>query len=391
MKGKVAIVGTGMSKSGKSPVSSTLLFVEAAFEALQEANLTISDIQGLHVGNAYGAQTEKQTNVAPVILSAMGVNNNIPAVRYEAACCSGSIAFRQGYLNILTGKYDYLLVGGTERLKSAPGEIIQEAMSTGMDVGERQAGLTFAAYWAYVVKIYAKKYGIDLDRMQRLLAEITVKNHDNASYNPKAHFQNKVTVDDVMNSIVASPPIKVMDSCPFSDGAAALVLASERVAKNHKNPIWIEGSGQAAGRVEVAQVEDLAVPNPGMRKAIKDAYEQAGVGPKDIDIVEVHDCVNIHEVLCLEGGGFFKFGEGIYAAAEGKTQVNSDLPVNLSGGLKARGHCVGATGAYQLCEIARQLRGDFQGRQAPNNPEIGLTINVGGTGAVFTSHVLRRG
>jgi acetyl-CoA acetyltransferase len=391
MKGKVAIIGTGMAKAGKSPVSSALLFAEAALEAMNEANVTISAIQALHVGNAYSATTEKQTNIAPLILSILGVKNNIPCARYEAACCSGSIAFRQGYLNILSGEYDYMLVGGTERLRAAPGDEIQEAMATGMDVEERKAGLTFGSYWAYVIKAYAKKYGIKMDRMEKLLAEISVKNHFNASFNKKAHFQNIITVDDVMQSLVVAPPVKVQDCCPFSDGAAALVLASEKVAKNYKNPVWIEGSGQASGRPQIAEVEDLAVSHPGMRKAIADAYKQAGVGPKDIDIVEVHDCVNIHEVLCLEGADFFKPGEAIYAAEEKKTYWESELPVNLSGGLKARGHAVGATGAYQLCEIARQLRGDFQGRQAKNNPEVGLTVNVGGTAAVFTSHVLRKG
>jgi acetyl-CoA C-acetyltransferase len=391
MKGKVAIIGTGMAKCGKSPVPSSLLFAEASLEAIKEASLTISEIQGLHVGNAYSATTESQTNIAPVILSALGVKNNIPCARYEAACCSGSIAFRQGYLNILSGEYDYLLVGGTERLRAVSGTEIQEAMATGMDVEERKAGLTFGSYWAYVVKAYARKYGIKMDRMERLLAEISVKNHFNASFNNKAHFQNRITVDEVMQSAVVSPPIKVLDCCPFSDGAAALVLASEKVAKNYKNPIWIAGSGQASGRIQVAETDDLAVPHPGMRKAIKDAYQQAGVGPKDIDMVEVHDCVNIHEVLCLEGADFFKPGEAIYAAEEKKTIGEGQLPVNLSGGLKARGHSVAATGAYQLCEITRQLRGDFQGKQAINNPQIGLTINVGGTGAVFTAHVLKKG
>jgi acetyl-CoA acetyltransferase len=162
MKGKVAIIGTGMAKCGKSPVPSSLLFAEASLEAIKEASLTISEIQGLHVGNAYSATTESQTNIAPVILSALGVKNNIPCARYEAACCSGSIAFRQGYLNILSGEYDYLLVGGTERLRAVSGTEIQEAMATGMDVEERKAGLTFGSYWAYVVKAYARKYGIKI-------------------------------------------------------------------------------------------------------------------------------------------------------------------------------------------------------------------------------------
>lgn len=390
MGGKVAVIGTGMAKSGVSPVPSWLLFAEAALEALKEAGLRISDVEALHIGNAYSAFTERQTNISPVILSALGIQNNIPCMRYEAACCSGSIAFRQGYLNILSGACDLVLVGGAERLKAVSGTLVQEAMSTCMDTAERKAGLTFGSYWTYVVKAYAGKYGIDLDRMQTLLAEISVKNHLHGSSNNKAHFQKKITVDDVLQSAVVSPPVKLLDCCPFSDGAAALVLASEKFARNCKNPIWIRGSGQGSGRVEISEVDDLAVPNPGMKKAVQDAYRQAGIGPEDVDVVEVHDCVNIHEVLCLEGAGFFAPGEGIYAAAENKTTSEGQLPVNLSGGLKSRGHPVGATGAYQLCEITRQLRGDFQGKQAANNPQIGLTVNVGGTSSVFTAHVLSK-
>lgn len=390
MRGKVAIVGTGMAKAGTSPVPSWLLFAEAALEAIKEAGLKMSDVEGLHVGNAYSAFTENQTNISPVILSAMGIQNNIPCARYEAACCSGSIAFRQGYLNILSGEYDLLLVGGTERLRAVSGLAVQEAMATCMDVTERNAGLTFGTYWTYVVKAYAQKYGLKMDRLEVLLAEISVKNHFHGSFNKKAHFQKRITVEEVMQSQVVSPPVKLLDCCPFSDGAAALVLASEKVARNYKNPVWIIGSGQASGKVQIAEVDDLAAPNPGMKKAVKDAYQQAGVGPEDIDIVEVHDCVNIHEVLCLEGAGLFKPEEAIYAAVEKKTTSEGQLPVNLSGGLKSRGHPVGATGAYQLCEIARQLRGDFQGLQATNNPKIGLTVNAGGTGSVYTAHVLRK-
>ena len=390
MSRKVAIIGTGMTKSGTSPVSSWLLFGEAALEAVNEAGIKLSDIQGLHIGNVYSAYTEEQTNISPLVLSALGIENNIPCTRYEAACCSGSIAFRQGYLNILSGTYDLLLVGGTERLRSVPGSAVQQAMATSMDKSERNAGLTFGAYWAYVAKAYARKYGLSDDKLQELLAEISVKNHYHGSFNKKTHFQNQVTKDEVLNSVMVSPPIKLLDCCPFSDGAAALVLASEDLAKNCKNPIWIEGSGQASGKFQITASDDLST-NPAIEKATGDAYKQAKMGPDDIDIAELHDCVNIHEVLCLEGAGLFKKGEGIYSAAERKTYFDGGIPISLSGGLKTRGHPVGATGAYQLCEVSRQLRGDWDGKRASNSPEIGLTVNVGGTGTVVTAHILRKG
>ena len=390
MSRKVAIIGTGMTKSGTSPVSSWLLFGEAALEAVNEAGIKLSDIQGLHIGNCCGALIERQMNISPLVLSVLGIENNIPCTRYEAACCTGSIAFRQGYLNILSGTYDLLLVGGTERLRSVPGSVVQEAFATGMDESERNAGLTFGAYWAFVARAYARKYGLSDDKLQELLAEISVKNHYHGSFNEKAHFQKQVTKDEVLNSVMVSPPMKLFDLCPFSDGAAALILASEDLAKNCKNPIWIEGSGQASGKFQITASDDLST-NPAIEKATGDAYKQAKMGPKDMDVTEVHDCSNIHEVLCLEGAGLFKKGEGIYSAAERKTYFDGETPVNLSGGLKTRGHPVGATGAYQLCEISRQLRGDWDGKRTTNNPEIGLTVNVGGTGTVVTSHILRKG
>ena len=390
MSRKVAIIGTGMSKSGTSPVTSWLLFAEAALEAMNEAGVQVSEIQALHIGNTYSALTEEQTNIAPLVLSALGIENNIPSTRYEAACASGSIAFRQGYLNILSGMYDLLLVGGTERLKAIPSSAIQQAMLTSMEKSERNAGLTFAAYWSYVARAYARKYGLSDDQLQRFLAEISVKNHYHGSFNKKAHFQNQVTVDDVLNSTMAAPPIKLLDCCPFSDGAAALVLASEDLAKNCRNPIWIEGSGQASGLFQITANDDLTI-NPAIEKATSEAYKQARMGPKDIDIAELHDCVNIDEVLCLEGAGLFNKGEGIHAAAERRTYFDGEIPVSLSGGLKARGHPVGATGAYQLCEVSRELCGDWDGKCATNNPEIGLAINVGGTGTAVVAHILRKG
>ncbi len=389
MNRKVAIIGTGMVKSGTSQVSSWHLFAEAALEAIKEAGVEISEIQGMHIGNVYSAYTENQTNISPLVLSVLGIENNIPCVRYEAACCSGSIAFREGYLNILSGMYDLLLAGGTERLKAIRGAEVQQAMATSMDISERNAGLTFGVYWAYVAKAYARKYGLNIDRLEELLAEISVKNHYHGSFNKKAHFQNRVTVDDVLQSPVVSQPIKLLDCCPFSDGAAAIILASEGLAKKCKNPIWIEGTGQASGKFQVAESDDLST-SPAIVKATSDAYKQAKVVPKDIDIVELHDCVNIHEVLCLEGAGLFDKGEGIYSTSTRKTYFDGELPTNLSGGLKTVGHPVGATGVYQLCEIARQLRGDFEGKQTTINPQIGLTINAGGTGTVATAHILRK-
>lgn len=377
-----------MAPAGTSPVPSWDLFAIAATEALAEAGLPLARVEALHLGNVYSDFTEAQTNMGPRALSAMGASTLIPSVRYEAACASGSIAFRQGYLGILSGLYDVVVVGGAERLRAVPGAVVQQAMATSMDLTERNAGLTFAAYWAYVARAYARKHDLSQSRLQELLAAITVKNHAHGALNPRAHLQREVTLEDVMGSPVVAPPIRVMDCCPFSDGAAALVLASEEVARGCPSPIWIAGSGQASGGFAIADHADLSA-NPAITKAAGEAFRQAGIGPGDVDVTELHDCVNIHEVVCLESAGFFKEGHAIHAAMERRTYFDGDCPVSLSGGLKARGHPVGATGAYQLCEITRQLRGDFQGRQA-RDPQVGLTVNVGGTGTAVTVTILRK-
>jgi acetyl-CoA C-acetyltransferase len=388
MNQRVGIIGVGMEDSGTSAVPSWELFATAAVEAIKDSKVDLSQIQALHLGNVYSAFTEKQTNMAPLALSSIGIATNIPSTRYEAACASSSVAFRQGYLSILSGMYDVVLVGGTERLRAIPGSAIQEAMASSMDITERNVGLTFAAYWAYVAKAYARKHKLSDSRLQELLAKISIKNHYHGTFNRKAHFQKNVTMEDVMNSAMVAPPIKIMDCCPFSDGAAALVLASKEIAKRGKNRIWIVGSGQASGQFSIADRADLST-NSAIIKAAADAYKQAGVSPKDIDVAELHDCVNIHEVVCLENAGLAAEGEGIYYAEERRTYFDGDIPVSLSGGLKSRGHPVGATGAYQLCEITQQLRGDFEGKRA-KSPELGLTVNVGGTGAAVTVTILQR-
>jgi acetyl-CoA C-acetyltransferase len=389
MTRRVGIIGTGMARSGASDVPSWILFARAAKEAATEAGIKLTDVQGLHYGNAYSVTTEQQNNISPLVLSVLGIENHIPCVRYEAACASGSIAFRQGYLNIMSGMYDIMLVGGGERMRGAPSAVAQGAMSESMADVERKNGLTFSSFFAMVAKAYARKYGLTIDRMQELLGEISVKSHYHGSFNKLAHFQKAVTLTDVLLSPMVCDPIKVMDSCPFSDGGAALILASEEIAKNYKNVIWIAGSGHASGFPIIAEGEDLTAV-PAAEAAVATALKQAKITIKDVDIAEVHDCSSMREVMCLESSGMFKKGEGIFAAAEKKTYFDGEMPVNCSGGLKSRGHPVGATGAYQLAEITRQLRGDWGGIMPRNNPQIGITVNIGGGGAVVTSHVLTK-
>jgi len=388
MAARVAIVGVGMARVGKSAVPSWQLFADPARAAIADSGLDPDRVQALHLGNVYGSYAENQTNMAPLALSTLGLANGIASTRYESACASASVAFRQGWLGILSGMYDVVLVGGTERLRSIPGAAVQQAMASSMDSVEREAGLTFPFYWSEVARAYAKKHRIGDAELQELLAHVTVKNHFHGAANRFAQFQEETTIEAVLASTVVCAPIKIMDCCPFSDGAAALVLASERVAKGCARPVWIAGAGQASGPFAIGGREDLTA-SPAIVKAAGDAFAQAGIGPRDVQVAEVHDCVNIHEVMCLESAGLFAAGGAVRAARERRTYFDGDLPVNLSGGLKARGHPVGATGAYQLCELAQILRGEFQGRPL-RTPTTGITVNVGGTGTVATVCVLRR-
>ena len=388
MANRVAIVGVGMARVGRSAAPSWELFAEPARAAIADSGLAAARVQALHIGNAYSAYTERQTNLAPLALSALGMARGIAAIHHDCACASGSVAFRQGYLGVLSGLYDVVLVGGTERLRAMAGAELQQAMTSAMDAGERAQGLTFPVYWSRVARAYAIRHGLDEVALQECLAHVTVKNRYHGAANAHAQFREETTVDAVLASPELCAPIKMMDCAPFSDGAAALVLAYEPVARRCRQPVWIAGSGQASGPFAIAGREDSSA-SPAIAEAAHQAYQQAGIEPMQVDVAEVHDSANVCEIVCLESAGLFEPGEAIHAAKERRTYVDGELAVNLSGGLGARGHPIGATGAYQLAEMTQILRGDFGGR--PHEPwTIGVTVNVGGTDTVATVNVLRR-
>jgi len=384
----VAIVGVGMVRVGRSAAPSWELFAEPARAAIADSGLAAARIQAFHLGNAHSAYTERQTNIAPLALCALGMARGIAAIHHDNAGASGSVAFRQGYLAILSGLYDVVLVGGTERLRAIAGAEVQQAMTSAMDATERAQGLTFPIYWSRVARAYASRHGLDDGAMQECLAHITVKNHYHGAANACAQFREETSVEAVLASPELCAPIKMMDCAPFSDGAAALVLASEPVARRCKRPVWIAGSGQASAAFTIAAREDLSA-SPAIAEAAHQAFAQAGIEPMQVDVAEVHDSANVCEVMCLESTGLFEPGQAIHAAKERRTYFDGELPVNLSGGLKARGNPVGATGAYQLAEMAQILRGDFGGW--PHEPwTTGVTVNLGGTATVATVNVLRR-
>jgi len=381
---RVAIIGVGMTKVGRSSVSGVDLFVAAAKEAISDAGISPRDIQALYIGNVFGEFTEQQGNIGPLAATRLGLAG-IPTARFESACASSSVAFRNAYHAVRGGSYRVVLVGGTERLRTVDGSTLQEVFGLGMDRKyEAAIGNTFGGVFALMARAHMAKYGTT----EQDLAAIAVKNHFHGKRNPRAQFQQEITMETVLNSAKVADPIKLYDCCPFSDGASALIMVSGEVAKDFPNRVCVEGSGQGTDRYLLSERSDLTFSQATYRAA-QEAFAQAGLKPADVDVAEVHDCVTINEILGLEALGFYPPGEGRRAAVEGNSYLGGRLPVNTSGGLKSRGHPIGATGVAQMVEIFDQLCGRAEGRQVPN-AEIGLTQNVGGTGTVATVHVFRK-
>lgn len=400
----VAIVGAGMSKFGAFPdKSSRDLFVEAFQEMKTSVDKGFSqkDIEAFYLGNFSSDQFEKQAHLAPIVASWVGLSP-IPAMRLEDACASGAVALRQAALAIASGLYDVVLVGGLEKMTDLPINEVTEALASAADTQfEIPAGFTFPGFYATMATAYMHQYNADPIAFNH----VSIKNHENGALNEKAQFGTRISdvlegkkkkalaigkpvptwndefefLADPKGNPVIAWPMRLFDCSPVSDGAAAILLVSEDLAKKYTdNPIYLIGSGQASDGA--LSERDSLTHIPSAISAAKQAYEMAGLGPNDIDFAEVHDCFTIAEIIASEDLGFFKHGEGWKAAIDGKTKRDGEHPINTSGGLKSKGHPVGASGVAQAIEIWKQLRGIAGERQVPNNPKIGLTHNVGGSG-----------
>jgi len=381
----VRIAGVGMTPFGKqSDRTSRELFAAAADEAFTDADVSREAVEELFYGNFMGEFAEVQGHQGPLMANAAGVV--APATRLESACASGSAAVRQGVRAIRSGDADVVLVGGAERMTNISTAEATEALSAAADgLWEIKAGVTFPGAYSLMANRYFHEFGGDRED----LAHIAVKNHENAVENELAQFQRAIEIEDVLEAPTVSTPFGLYDCSPISDGAAAAVLVSDEFAEEHglAAPIEITGSGQGVDNMSLQGRESI-VETPAARRAGEMAFEDAGVGTDDIDVVEVHDCFTIAEVLALESLGFYEPGEAISAAREGETTIDGDLPVNLSGGLKAKGHPVGATGCAQLTEMTKLLRGDHVNSDAVSDASVGLTHNAGGTVASCIVHVL---
>ncbi|MFA4910001.1 MAG: thiolase domain-containing protein [Desulfobacteria bacterium] len=385
---EVAVVGVGMTQFGMSEKTQIEMFSEAAMDAITESNIEPRDIQALFLGNGLGDFEEGQMNLAPMCAADIGMSN-VPATRFEGACASATVAMRNAYLWVASGFYDIVLVGGTEKAMAMGTPMATRTFAMGSDSRyEGFAGITFPGAFGMAVHLYSKKYGIPLQKLKEQMAMVAVKNHKNGVLNPKAQFRKEITVEKVLSGIVIADPLQLLDCCPFSDGAAALVFASVDKAKElTKKPIYIAGVGQGSAGPLYTQKDFTRIK--ARETAVKQSYMQAGVGPKDIDVCELHDCFTIAEILATEGLGFFEFGKGSQAVEEGKTSLNGEIPINPSGGLKAKGHPIGATGAAQAYEIVKQLREECGERQV-KGAKIGMIDTLGGDLATVCNMIFRR-
>jgi len=383
---KVGIVGVGMTKFGEHwDMSYRDLIIKAGEKAIVNARIEGKDIKEIYVGSMSPGTLIGQEHIGALVADYVGLCG-IGATRVEAACASGGIALRQAYLSVKSGRNDIVVAGGAEKMTDVPTP--QAAVSlagAGDEEWEAFNGATFPALYALMAQRHMLEYGTTLEQ----LSEVAVKSHHNASMNPNAQFQFEVTLEQVMNSAPVALPLRLLHCSPITDGAATIILASEEKAKELcDNPVWITASALATDTLALHDRKSLSRTDAAVIAGRK-AYEQAGIGPADVDFAEVHDCFSIAEIMAIEALGFCNFGEGGKITENGETKINGRIPINTSGGLKAKGHPVGATGIAQAIEATLQLRGEAGARQV-KDAEIGLAHNVGGSGATCVVHILSR-
>lgn len=382
---KVAIIGVGTTKFGENwDKNLRQLAIEAGIKAIMDAGIGGRDLDAIYVGNMSAGRFVGQEHVAAMVSGELGLS--IPASRIEGACASGGLALRQALFSILSGQHDVVLVGGAEKMTDLMTDgVTSSLMGAGDQEWEAYYGVTFPSLYAMIARRHMFEFGTTREQM----AKVAVKNHHNGCLNPIAQFRKEITIKEVLDSPMVADPLTLFDCSPITDGAATLILCKEELAKKYTdNPVYIIGSGQASDTLALHDRRSLTTLDATI-KAAKGAYKQAGITVKDIDLAEVHDCFTIGEIIATEDLGFCKKGEGGKLLDEEETEIGGRIPVNTSGGLKAVGHPVGATGVKQAVEIVLQLRGQADKRQV-KDAKIGLTHNVGGSGATGVVHIFSR-
>jgi len=382
----VAVIGIGLTKFGELwDKSFRHLIAEAGSKAILDSGVSGGDIDAMYIGSMSSGRFVGQEHIGALVADAAGFSHlHIPATRVEGACASGSLAVREGYLSIASGVNDIVVVGGIEKMNDVSGVAATETLATAADQEwESFFGVTFPGLYAMIARRHMHEYGTTKEQ----LAQVAVKNHFNGAKNPNAQYQREINIDTVLNATMVADPLGLFDCSPVTDGAASIVLCSVEKAKNFCNhPIKIIGSGQGSDTLTLHGRDDICTLASTVHAA-KMAYNQANIKPKDIDFAEVHDCFTIAEICAIEDLGFVKKGEGGNAVENKLTTLDGEIPINTSGGLKAKGHPVGATGVAQIVEVVEQLRGKAGERQV-KDAKIGLAQNVGGSGATAVVHIM---
>ncbi len=381
----VAVIGVGMTRFGELwDRSLRSMGIEAGLSAIQDAGIYSTDLEALYLGNMASGLLIKQEHLAPLIADFVGMTKlHLPATRVEGADASGGLALREAYTAVASGIHDIVLVGGVEKMTDVGDARATGIMASGADQEwESFNGATLASLYAMMAKRHMYEFGTTPE----MLASVAVNNHYHGSMNPMAQFQREIKIEMALNSGMDASPLRMFDCAPLSDGAAALVLCPlDRTKEFTDKPVKILGSGLATDSLALHDRESIT-SLAATRVAAQRAYQMAGITSKDIDLAEVHDSFSIGQIMAVEDLGFFEKGKGGQASLDGEHRIGGTLPINTSGGMKARGFPPGAAGVAQAVEVVLQLRGDGDRRQV-QDARIGLTQNVGGTGATAVVHV----
>ena len=378
----VAVIGVGMQKWGELWAKSLRdIFVESALLAIDDAG--VDHIDSMYVGSMSPGLFAGQEHLGSVLADYLG-QKYLRGTRVESACASGGLAFRLAWMEVASGISDIVMAGGVEKMTDVSGSDATYALATAADMDwEGIHGATFPGLYAMMAVAHMHRHKTTREQ----IASVAVKNHKMGALNPRAQFPFEITVEGVINSVKVADPLNILDCSPITDGAAAVILVPADMVKHHgKQGVRIAGSGHATDTIALSQREDLTVIKAAELAAAQ-AYEMAGKKPADIDCAEVHDCFTIAEIIVTESIGFFEPGKGGPAVESGETTLGGKIPVNCSGGLKSKGHPVGATGVAQIVELTEQLRGESGPRQV-EGAKVALAQNMGGSGGSSTVHVL---
>jgi acetyl-CoA C-acetyltransferase len=363
------------------------LFIEAGLMALADAGVSGAQVEALYGGNMSSGIFVEQEHVGALIADYTGLTTySVPCTRVEAACASGGLALRSGVIAVASDYHDVVVAAGVEKMTDVGSEKAMDALAAASDrEWEAAVGATFPGLYAMMARAHMHEFGTTREQ----LAQVAVKNHYHGSMNPRAQFRNIITIDTVINSPLVADPLRLFDCSPITDGAAAVVLVPAARAKEFTDtPIYVKAAAQTSDTISLHDRRSLTSIDATAVAADR-AFKIAKLQRSDVDVAEVHDCFTIAEIMAIEDLGFFEKGLGGHATIDGETAIGGEIAVNTSGGLKACGHPVGATGIKQAVEIVEQLRGDAGKRQV-EGAEIGLTHNVGGTGGTVVVHILAR-